>query len=81
MIEVPVAFVTALTNPVETFTVATLGVAEVQAPPVFPSDVKLVVALEQMACVPLKIPAFGAVVMVTVRVADAFAHPPVPVTV
>ena len=39
------------------------------------------VPLEQIASVPLKVPAFGAVVTVTVLVAVAFEHPPVPVTV
>ena len=46
-----------------------------------PSLENVVVPFEQMASVPLSVPAFGAVVTVTVLVAVAFEQPPVPVTV
>ena len=62
-------------------TVATKVFEEVHAPPASPSDVKVVVPLLHIACVPLIVPAFGAAVTVTVLVAVASAHPPVPVTV
>ena len=67
--------------PVLTFTVAAAVVAEVNAPPLSPLLVNVVVPLEQIAVVPLNVPAFGAVVTVTVLVAVAFEHPPVPVIV
>ena len=72
---------TPVTNPVDEFTVAITPLLVVHVPPMFPFDVNVVVPLTQIACVPLKVPAFGGVVTVTVRVAVAFAHPPVPVTV
>jgi hypothetical protein len=43
-------------------------------------ELNVVVPLEQIACVPLSVPAFGAAVTVTALVAVSFAHPPVPVT-
>ena len=79
MVAVPAA--TPVTNPVEEFTVAIAPLLVVHVPPVFPFDVNVVVPLTQIACVPLRVPAFGGVVTVTVRVAVAFAQPPVPVTV
>jgi len=55
--------------------------SDVQAPPAFPLDEKVVVPATQMFCVPPKVPAFGAAETVTVLVAVALAHPPVPLTV
>jgi hypothetical protein len=60
--------------------VATAGVAEAQDPPVT-EDVKVEEPLAQIAVVPEIVPAEGAAVTVTVEVVDAFAQPPVPVTV
>ncbi len=71
---------TAVTTPVELFTVATPASLLDHAPPEFPLELNVVVPFEQIACVPLSVPAFGAVVTVTVLVAVSFAHPPVPVT-
>ena len=67
--------------PVEEFTEATDGVPDVKAPPASPLVVKVVVPLLHIACVPLKVPALGAVVTVTVLVTVALPQPPVPVTV
>ena len=72
---------TPVTKPVLLFTVATPVASDVQAPPAFPLDEKVVVPATQMFCVPLTVPAFGEAVTVTVLVAVAFEHPPVPVTV
>ena len=72
---------TAVMTPVDEFTVATAVVPDVHAPPVLPLLVKVVVPLEQMACVPLSVPALGVAVTVTVLVAVALLQPPVPVTV
>jgi hypothetical protein len=71
---------TAVITPVDASTVATPSFVLVHAPPESPLDVKVVVPFEQIACVPLKVPAFAAVVTVTVLVAVSFAQPPVPVT-
>jgi hypothetical protein len=79
MFEVPVK--TGVINPVEAFTVATPVDADCQIPPALPLVVNVTVPLEQIDCVPLSVPAFGAAVTVTVLVAVASAHPPVPVTV
>ena len=76
---VAVPAVTPLITPVEEFIVATAGVPELQVPPVT-VDVKVVVPLTQIACVPLKVPAVGGAVTVTSLVAVTLAHPPVPVT-
>src|SRR5436190_138049 len=67
--------------PVPEPTVATEVFEELHAPPASPSDEKVVVPLLHIACVPLIVAAFGAVVTVTVLVVVAFAHPPVPVMV
>ena len=75
MVAVPAA--TAVTTPEETFTVATPVLLEVQAPPVLPLLVKVVVPATQMFCVPLMEPALGAAVTVTVRVAVALLQPTV----
>ena len=60
--------------------VATLVALLVQLPPVN-VDVKGVVPATQTVWAPLRVPADGAAVMVTVRVAVEFAQPPEPVTV
>ena len=79
MVDVPAA--TGVIAPVEELIVATPVEPDVQVPPAFPSVVKVVEPVEQIPCVPLNVPAFGAVVTVTVLVAVAFEQPPVPVTV
>jgi hypothetical protein len=79
MFAVPAA--TPVITPEEAFTVAMPTASEVHVPPVFPFDVKVVVPLTQIACVPLTVPAFGVAVTVTERVAVALEQPPVPVTV
>ena len=60
--------------------VATPVALLVQLPPVN-VDAKVVVPATQTVWVPLRVPADGAAVMVTARVAVAFAQPPEPVTV
>jgi hypothetical protein len=79
MVAVPAA--TPLIAPVLLLTVAIPVLLDDQAPPAFPLDEKVVVPATQMFCVPLKVPAFGEAVTVTVLVAVTFAHPPVPLTV
>jgi hypothetical protein len=79
MVAVPAA--TPVTTPVELFTVATAALLVVQAPPVLPFEVKVVLPVPHIVCVPLKVPALAAAVTVTVRVAVALVQPPVPVTV
>ncbi len=71
---------TPVTTP-EEFTVATAVLLLDQVPPELPLVVKVVVPPAHIFCVPLKVPALGGVVTVTVRVAEALAQPPVPVTV
>jgi hypothetical protein len=71
---------TPVTSPVEALMVATPVALLVQLPPVI-VDIKVVVPATQMVWVPLRVPADVAAVTVTVRVAVAFAQPPVPVTV
>jgi hypothetical protein len=78
---VAVPMLAPVTTPVEAFTDATPVLLDVQEPPVSPLLVNVVVPLTQMVCVPLKVPALGAAVTVTVRVAVALAQPPVPATV
>ena len=78
MTVVPAAI--AETAPVVAFMVATLVVAEDQAPPETLA-LKLVDPFEQIAVVPEIVPAEGTGVTVTVAVVVAFAQPPVPVTV
>ena len=65
----------------EPFMVATTELLLVQTPPEVPLVVKVTAPPMQMFWLPLKVPAFGAAVIVTVLVAVTFAHPPVPVTV
>jgi len=79
IVAVPAA--TPVTTPVEAFTVATAALLVDQAPPALPLLVNVVVPATQMPCVPLKVPAFGAAVTVTERVAVALEQPPAPVTV
>jgi hypothetical protein len=79
IVVVPAA--TAVITPVDPSTVATDALSDSHEPPEFPLDVKVVVPFEQIACVPLKVPALAAVVTVTVLVAVSFAQPPVPVTI
>ena len=62
-------------------TVAIAALEVVQAPPASPSEANVVVAPTQIFWVPVILPASGAVVIVTVLVAVAFAQPPMPVTV
>ena len=64
----------------EALIVATPVALLVQLPPVN-VDVKVVVPATQMVWVPLRVPADGAAVTVTVRVAVAFAQPPLPTLV
>ena len=68
--------VTPLITPVDALIVATAGVPELQVPP-DTVDVKVVVPLTQMACVPLKVPAVGGAVIVTATVAVTAEQPPV----
>ena len=72
---------TPVTTPVLLFTVATPVASDVQVPPALPLVVNVTEPLEQIACVPLNVPANGATATVTVLVAVASVHPPVPVTV
>ena len=78
MVAVPA--VKPVTRPVVALTVATAGVLLDQDPPVM-VEVKVDVPLTQMPWLPLRVPAVGAAVTVTVRVAVALAQPPVPTTV
>ena len=78
MVAVPA--VKPVTRPVVALTVATAGVLLDQEPPVM-VEVKVGVPLTQMLWFPLSVPAVGAVVTVTVRVAVALAQPPVPTMV
>ena len=71
---------TGLINP-EASMVATPVEPDVHAPPASPLEVNVVEPFEHIDCVPLNVPAFGAVVTVTVRVAVTFEQPPVPVMV
>ena len=79
MVEVPAA--TPVTTRVLLLTVAIPVLFEVQDPPAAPFVEKVLVPATQMFCCPLSVPAFGAAVTVTVLVAVALAHPPVPLTV
>jgi hypothetical protein len=72
---------TPVTTPEVLFTVAAAVLFDDQVPPLLPLLVRVVVPPTQMPSVPLSVPAFGAAVTVTVRVAVALEHPPVPVTV
>ena len=78
MVAVPA--VKPVTRPLVALTMAMLVSLLVQDPPVM-LEVKVDVSLTQMLGFPLRVPAVGAVVTVTVRVAVALAQPPVPTTV
>ena len=78
IVEVPAA--TPKITPVETLTVAFPTVPEVHVPPEA-VEVKVVVPVSQIVCVPLKVPAVGGAVTVIVLVAVALVQPPVPTTV
>ena len=69
-----------VTKPVVGFTVAIAVLLLLQLPPVT-VDVYVAVDAIQMFWLPLKVPALGRAVTVTVRVAVASEHPPVPATV
>ena len=78
MVALPAA--TPVTRPELALTVATVGSLLDQAPPEM-VDAKIDVPFTQISCAPLSVPAIGAAVTVTVRVAVAFAQPLVPTTV
>ena len=67
-------------NPVVALMVTTAGFDEFQVPPV-PVTFSVLLDPMQMLVVPLIVPAFGAAVTVTGRVAETGRQPPVPVTV
>ena len=69
-----------ITSPVDELTVATAGLLLVQLPPAT-VELNVLVPATQIDCVPLSTPAVGEAVTVTVLVAVASEHPPVPVTV
>ena len=60
---------------------AMLALELLQVPPVTVEEKLFVLLFKQIFCVPDKVPAVGVAVIVMVRVSDALAHPPVPVTV
>ena len=78
MVEVPAA--TGVITPVDPFIVAMAAPEDVHVPPEVPFDVNVVEPVGHIVCVPLTVPAFGAAVIVTIRVA-ASAQPPEPVIV
>jgi hypothetical protein len=78
MVAVPAA--TPVTIPEVALTVAMLAELLDQEPPLT-VEVKVEVPLTQMLWFPLRVPAVGAAVTVTVRVAVALVQPPVPATV
>jgi hypothetical protein len=57
--------------------VATFTSLDVQVPPALPFDVNVTEPVRHMACVPARVPAFGAVVTVTVLVVFTAGQPPV----
>ena len=71
---------TPVTRPVEALMVATPVALLDQLPPET-VEAKVVVPATQTAWLPLRVPAEGAAVTFTVRVAVALAQPPVPTTV
>jgi len=78
MVALPAA--TPVTSPEVALTVAMVGSLLDHEPP-DTVDAKVDVWLTQMLWFPPRVPAVGAVVTVTVRVAVALAQPPVPVMV
>jgi hypothetical protein len=79
MVEVPAA--TGVITPVDPLIVAMAVTEDVHVPPEAPFDVNLVEPVGHIVCVPLTVPAFGAAVIITIRVAVALVQPPEPVTV
>ena len=77
---VAVPAVTPVTTPVELLIVATPVAFDDHAPP-DTLELNVVVPSEHNVCVPLSVPTLGAAVTVTVLVAVALEHPPVPVIV
>jgi hypothetical protein len=77
---VAVPGVSAVISPVVELIVATVVLEEDQVPPVA-VEVKVEVEPTQSDCVPVRVPAVGAAVIVTERVAVAVRQPPVPGTV
>jgi len=71
---------TGVISPVVASIVATPVLADDHVPP-DPVVVKVEDPLEQIACAPDSVPAFGCAVTVTVLVAVTSVHPPVPITV
>ncbi len=63
--------------PVDAFTVATAALLVDHVPPPEPLLLKVVLPPTQIPCVPLNVPALGAAVTVTVRVAVALLQPTV----
>jgi len=61
--------------------IVAMSVSDEDHVPESPSELNVVVPVEQIACVPLKVPAFGAAVTVTVRVAVALGQATSPNTV
>ena len=78
MFAIPAA--TATTDPDAELMLATDVLSVDQEPPE-PFVLNSVEPLEQIAVVPVIVPAFGEAVTVTILVAVASEHPPVPVTV
>jgi hypothetical protein len=78
MVAVPA--LTPVITPEALLIVATAILEEVQVPPA-EVDKKVVVSPTQIAWFPERVPAIGAAVTVTVRVAVTLAQPPVPKTV
>ena len=78
MVAVPAA--TPVINPETLLMVATVTSEELQVPPASVEE-NSVVSPTQMFCPPLRVPATGGVVTVTVLVAVTLAQPPVPRTV
>jgi hypothetical protein len=70
---------TPVTTPEFALTLAMLVSLLDQDPPVV-VDAKVDVPFTHMLWIPLSVPAIGAVVTVTIRVALAFAQPPLPTT-
>ena len=75
MVPVPIGVI----NPVEEFIDALSELPLLQLPPLV-VELNVVVPFEQIACVPLSVPATGAAVTVTVLVAVSLLQPPLPAT-
>jgi len=67
-------------RPVDAFIVAT-SVSDENHVPEPPFELNVVVLVEHISCVPLNVPAFGAAVIVTMRVAVALGQASSPATV